>query len=140
MQPQSDCALPPACADTYLVAPSLTLVRSRDASNREVGIGRVSSWHSSDAVLPEVVAQGGAEALLAALPSAQPTTRVTILELLLRMAPLGDARARLAANDAAVRATEACTAVRGAGGEAQIVARCHALAADLRQSLDQARS
>ena len=33
--------------NTYLIAPSLTLVRSRHADNRESGIWRVNNWHSS---------------------------------------------------------------------------------------------
>ena len=74
------------CAETYLIAPSLTLVRSKNPDNREVGVGRVSRWHSSGNALAEVVAQGGAEALLAALPTAVPASRVLILELLVKMA------------------------------------------------------
>ena len=35
--------------NTYLIAPSLTLVRSRHADNRESGIWRVNNWHSSGA-------------------------------------------------------------------------------------------
>ena len=106
--------------NTYLIAPSLTLVRSRHADNRESGIWRVNNWHSSGAhracnplpscsplallasntvstpvhvaapALEVVLEQGGAEALLSALPSAQPATRSTIIELLTRMAPLGE--------------------------------------------------
>ena len=45
--------------------------------------------HVAAAALEVVLEQGGAEALLSALPSAQPATRSTIIELLIRMAPLG---------------------------------------------------
>ena len=80
------------------------------------------------------MSQGGAEALLDALPTAQPTTCGTILELLTRMAPLGDARARLVSSGAADRADASCAALRGShAAEAQ---RCQALAASLRQALE----
>ena len=88
------------------------LVRSKKAANRETGIWRVHHWHSGAAALPEVVAQGGAEALLAALPSAQPETRLTVLELLIRMVPVGNARTRLIANDAVSHAGAAAAAMR----------------------------
>lgn len=134
-----DCAL---YAETYLIAPSLQLVRSQSPANREVGVGRVDRWHSSDSVLPEVVAQGGAESLLAALPAAQPATRNTILELLVRMAPVGDARTRLLANDAAVRATSSCSAADGRASPeaAAAVERCHVLAAALGKALHECDS
>ena len=121
-------------AASYLVAPSLTLVRSRDPGNRETGIGRVSSWHSSDAVLPTLVAQGGSEALLSALPEAQPATRLTILELLVRMAPIGDAQARLASRDAASHAAASCTEA-AFGTDTAAMERCQILAAALGQVL-----
>lgn len=100
-----------ACTDTYFISPSLVLVRSKAASNREIGIGRIVRWHSSEAVLPEVVAQGGVEALLNTLPTAQPDTRATVLDLLLLMAPIADARDRLVANDAVSRASASCAAI-----------------------------
>ena len=117
--------------NTYLIAPSLTLVRSKNADNRESGIWRVKHWHSSDAALAVVVDQGGIEALLAALPSAQPASRVTILELLGRMAPNADARTRMLANDAASRATAGC----GGLADAAAAERCLSLASSLRQAL-----
>jgi hypothetical protein len=36
-------------SNTYLIAPSLTLVRSRHPDTRESGIWRISNWHSSGA-------------------------------------------------------------------------------------------
>ena len=118
-----------------MIAPSLTLVRSKVASTRETGVSRVSRWHSSDAALPTVVAQGGAEALLAALPSAQPETRVTILELLLRMVPLADAQARLISNDAATVAAQSCTSDMPPADGAVATQRCRTLADELARSL-----
>jgi hypothetical protein len=124
-------------ADTYLISPSLVLVRSKKAANRETGIWRVHHWHSGAAALPEVVAQGGAEALLATLPSAQPETRLTVLELLIRMVPLGNARASLIANEAVSHATASCTSLRSGGGAAAAAAtRCDTLVADLAAALE----
>ena len=117
-----------------MISPSLVLVRSKHAETREVGVGRVHRWHSGEAALPEVVAQGGAEALLATLPSAQPETRLTVLDLLVRMAPVGDARARLIANDAATRASASCAALE-VRGDASMVGRCETLAAALAAAL-----
>jgi hypothetical protein len=112
------------------------LVRSKKAANRETGIWRVHHWHSGAAALPEVVAQGGAEALLATLPSAQPETRLTVLELLIRMVPLGNARARLIANEAVSHATASCTSLRSGAGAAAIATRCDTLVADLAAALE----
>ena len=123
-------------AATYLVGPSLTLVRSKNRENREVGIDRVNRWHSSDYALPEVVAQGGAEALLSALPAAQPASRLTILELLVRMAPMGDAKARLARTNAASHATASCTA-EAFGADRHSFDRCHTLANELGRALSE---
>ena len=88
----------------------------------------MSRWHSSDAALPAVVAQGGAEALLAALPNAQPETRVTILELLLRMVPVADGQARLVAHEAATVAAQSCTSEGSASMDAPATQRCRMLA------------
>ena len=66
-----------------------------------------------------------------ALPLVQPTTRVTILELLVRMLPIGDAAARAAANDASARAAASCTLHDGE----QTAARCRELADALARSL-----
>ena len=109
------------------------LVRSKHAETRETGVGRVNRWHSGDAALPTVVAQGGGEALLATLPTAQPETRVTVLELLVRMAPVADARGRLVANDAAARAAASCATLGGA--DPAVVGRCEAQAAALAEAL-----
>ena len=78
-----------------------------------------------------VIEQGAIEALLAALPTAQPATRGTILEMLLRMAPRDDARSRLLGSDAPARAAAGCATLR-AGAEAE---RCQTLASELRQAL-----
>lgn len=86
--------------------------------------------------MPEVVAQGGAEALLATLPSAQPETRLTVLELLIRMVPLGNARARLIANEAVSHATASCTSLRSGAGAAAVATRCDTLVADLAAALE----
>ena len=51
---------------------------------------RLAPVHVAAPALEVVLEQGGAEALLSALPSAQPATRSTIIELLTRMAPLGE--------------------------------------------------
>jgi len=71
--------------DTWLVAPSLTLVRSKQPENRESGIWRLANWHSN--VLEAVVDQGGIEALIEALPTAKAETRSTIIELLTNSVP-----------------------------------------------------
>jgi hypothetical protein len=110
-------------------------VRSRDPANREVGIGRVHQWHSSETVLPEVVRQGGTEALLAAIPAARPETRLTILDLLVRMAPIGDARERMIAHDASARVAAGCS-VPSMESDAGMINRCHALAASLQEALN----
>ena len=86
--------------------------------------------------MPEVVAQGGAEALLAALPSAQPETRLTVLELLIRMVPVGNARTRLIANDAVSHATASCTSLRSDTGAAAAAMRCDTLVAKLAAALE----
>ena len=95
----------------------------------------MSRWHSSDAALPAVVAQGGAEALLAALPNAQPETRVTILELLLRMVPVADGQARLVAHEAATVAAQSCTSEGSASMDPPATQRCRMLADELARSL-----
>jgi hypothetical protein len=122
-------------ADNYFVGPSLTLLRSKAQSNREVGVDRINRWHSSDALLPELVAQGAAESLLVAMPTAQPSTRITILELLIRMAPVGNARERLVANDAATRSLGGCSDMAALGSDAATVERCHTLATALGAAL-----
>ena len=125
--------MPPSfLPDTYLIAPSLNLLRSRKAANRESGIWRLNNWHYHESVLPEVVAQGGVEALLDALPGAVPETRITILELLVRLAPVGDARDRLLAKDAASRVRRDCSVPSGA---AVIDGQCGVLAERLAQAL-----
>ena len=35
--------------NTYLIAPSLVLLRSRNPDNRESGVWRLQNWHSSGA-------------------------------------------------------------------------------------------
>ena len=117
------------------MAGSLTLVRSRNPGTRETGIDRINRWHSSASVLPEVVEQGGAEALLSALPSAQPATRLTILELLVRMAPVGNAKVRLTSMQAASHAAASCTST-AFGHDANGIERCESLAAALGQALE----
>lgn len=83
--------------NTWLVAPSLTLVRSRSIENRESGVWRVATWHCNGTALEAVVDQGGIEALLTALPSAKPATRGTIVELLMNSIP-HSARTHAASN------------------------------------------
>lgn len=121
------------CTDTYLIAPTLNLVRSRHPSTREDGIGRLVSWHGGDSVLPVVIEQGGAEAVLAALPTATAASRITILELLLRMVPLADARQRMLSNNAAVRAKAACASL--GPDDAAAAERCSGLADALEKAL-----
>lgn len=122
--------------DTFFIGPNLVLLRSREPQTRETGISRISSWHTSDGPLTELIAQGGAESLVAALPAAQPETRSTVLELLVRIAPLSDGRARLVACDAERRAAEACDAIRSSDSAA--AERCGTLARSLGEALRQA--
>ena len=116
-----------------MIAPSLALVQSRHVSTREVGIGRMYRWHSGPAALPEVVAQGGTEALLRALPSAGPEARLRILELLLNLVPVADARARLIAHDAASISNTSCMMLKEE--DAPMHERCEALASALVEAL-----
>ena len=125
-------------SNTYLIAPSLTLVRSRQQENRESGVWRVNAWHSSETALEVVVSQGGAELLLAALPTAQPKTRGTILELLTKAVPIGDARTRLIASNAAERAAAGCAALSAI--DAAEADRCQSLAAGLKRALEEETS
>ena len=121
-------------ADTYFISPNLVLVRSKDAGNREVGISRVSRWHTSDGALAEVIRQGGAEALLRALPGAQPESRVAVLEVLTKAASLSEGRACLIANKAAARASAGCASI-GEGAPADVSTRCQELAGTLAEAL-----
>ena len=122
-------------ADTYFIAPSLTLLRSRNPESREVGVGRLNRWHYNESVQPEIVAQGGVEALLAALTGANPETRLTILEVLLRLAPASNARERLLANDGERRVRAACSGLASSDLE-----RCTALAGHLCEVLNSPKS
>lgn len=122
-------------SNTYLVAPSVQLVRSKKYDYRETGISRISSWHSSETALPAVVASGGVEALLDALPSAAPQTRGTVVDLLVRMAAVEGGRDRLLAANAATRAAAACEALAGGGAPPETAARCHSLTAALAEAL-----
>lgn len=114
-----------------MIAPSLTLLRSKRADNRESGIYRLCHWHTHESVLPEIVQQGGAEALVAALPGAAPKTRLTILDFLIRLAPVSDTRQRLSQYNCAELAREACS-VSITGSDAE---QCHALAERLSHAL-----
>ena len=75
--------------------------------------------------------QGGVEALLEALPTAQPATRSTIIELLRLAVPAGDARARLVDQDAVGQAAAACARL----GDAAEAERCRGRATSLREAL-----
>ena len=134
-------------AETYLIAPTLKLVNSRQPSTREDGLYRLINWHGSDATLPAIVERDGVEALLNALPHVKAASRVIILEMLQRMVPLEDARARMLSQNAAERAATACAALERshAGGSGLLVGgpspdpaaakRCDELAAALAQAL-----
>ena len=112
-----------------MIAPSLTLLRSK-ADNRKRHLPLMPLAHARS-VLPEIVQQGGAEALVAALPGAAPKTRLTILDFLIRLAPVSDTRQRLSQYNCAELAREACS-VSITGSDAE---QCHALAERLSHAL-----
>lgn len=137
-------------AETYLIAPSLKLLNSKQPSTREDGLYRIINWHGSDATLPAIVERDGVEALLNALPHVKAASRVAIIEMLQRMVPLGDAKARMLSQNAAERAATACAALdrTHTGGASLLVGgpspdpaaaeRCDKLAAALAQALQAA--
>ncbi len=122
-------------SEKALVAPNLTLLRSHNAGNRESGIWRISNWHRSEGAMREVVAQDGVEALLAALPTAEPASRVAVVELLVRAAAVDDGRERLLRGGAEHAVVASC-AQMPAGGQA---ARCAELAQALSATLQPAQ-
>lgn len=123
-------------SDTQFIAPNLVLLRSQDEGNRAAGISRILRWHSREHALREVVAQGGAESLLAALPvTREAASRLEALELLVLMAPLDDGGRRLRKAGAAEVAAASCAGL-GEGGDA--AARCAELAGSLAAALEAA--
>lgn len=126
-----------ACADTYLIAPSLQLVRAKHKDNRESGIWRVYNWHSHEKVLPVVVHQGGAELLLTALPTATTASKLQVLELLNKIVSVGDGKSRLLSSNAAEKAAASCASIgksREAGASAS-AERCRELCASLAEAM-----
>lgn len=148
--------------NTYIVAPTITLIRSRNPDNRESGIWRLLNWHKTgvhacaghtrprhrnfacaltrdgcvracvaDGALAVAVEQGGVEAVVEALPTALPASRVAIVELLVRIAGLGQGRPRLVATNAADHAASACATIADAA-EAQ---RCQTAVVSLQEAL-----
>ena len=134
-------------AETYLIAPSLKLVNSRHTSTREDGLWRIFNWHGGDSTLPAIIEKDGIEALLSALPHVKDASRVAILEMLLRMVPLDDGKARMLKHDAAGRAAAACaklernpSLVGGSNSSDPAAAeRCSTLATALAQALHAAQ-
>jgi hypothetical protein len=102
-----------------------------DASSNQVQVAMTSSAQFSAATSkPKSKKKRGDR-------DAQPETRITVLELLIRMVPLGNARASLIANEAVSHATASCTSLRSGGGAAAAAAtRCDTLVADLAAALE----
>ena len=125
------------CAETYLIAPSLQLVRAKHKDNRESGIWRVYNWHSHEKVLPVVVDQGGAEMLLTALPTATTTSKLQVLELLNKMVPINNGKSRLLRKNAAEKAAASCAIIEGSreADAAASAERCRELCASLGEAL-----